>query len=197
MPENHSPPGTNAQVPGFAHLDRLVRGYTRAWTRHRDTVNKVYGDVTSQGATVNTWTSGIGSVVSAWTESAKDIYQSVLGTYHGGDGLDDVALAIFVVDRVAEAGADTRDIPLKHPMLDRKRLAATVPTRADGRTLPDDADHGVLRYDLDEAGTTLRLSLANLKQPSIDKSGVYTALVYDNCSPPPKVALARVEIYFV
>lgn len=196
MPENHNPAEPSAQVPGFAHLDRLVRGYTRAWNRHRDTVNKVYGEVTSQGATVSTWTSGIGSVVSAWTESAKDIYQSVLGSYHGGGG-DGNALAIFVVDRVAEAGAKVREIPLHPPIHDRKRLAATVPTRADGRTLPHDADHGVLRYELGEGGTSLRLWLANLKQPSIDKAGVYTALVYDNRSPPPKLALARVEIYFV
>jgi hypothetical protein len=179
--------------PGARSLNAFVKTYQRAWQNHFDTLNAVWGDMTSGDAKMSSWTSGLSKLLQTWSDSASSLY----GVWMGGPACPSPRNVVtFVFDAETQAAGQPQSVPLPHGV-NVADIASTdlVPI---GGGPPIDKSRVVLTPDA--SGLNLEIGIADLTKVA-GKEPQYTAVVFERRpgkggAAPPSLPLAFVVVAF-
>jgi hypothetical protein len=183
------------KLPGIELLGAALQVHTTVVQKHIDTVNEVWSQVTSQEASVASWTTGFSKLLQTWTDNTKDLMAFYSGKLHAPAAIGCPEL-VFVLDKYAQASGAFQCVPVP-VALHVGKITATPLLNAAGVALDTTASH--LTWVCDAPGV-LKVAISGLGMPSVPpahKTGTYTALIYELTSTPPVKPLASVRLTFL
>jgi hypothetical protein len=186
--------GTSAdkpEFPGAEILSAALQVHTTVVHRHIATVNQVWSEVSSQNASLSSWTSGFSKLLKTWTDNSQELWN-----FYSGKLLAPAAVGcpelVFMLDKNAQASGVFQCVAVP-AALDCSTITATALVSALG--VPLDAGSHVT-WLADSVGV-LKVAISDLGGvPPASKTGTYTAVIYDASMAPVRV-LASVRLTFL
>ena len=181
-------PDETPTFPGYRLVDNWLRAQSHVWRRHLDTLNEVWGDMTTNGASVDTVASSCSKLMQVWSDNARHLFDSAIAPM-SLQSLTRCPVVAFTLDHAAEA-SDRRSLPLPTGIDPSSiKIAPLSDGPAPSRLAP------FLDVAVNPSGHSLEIALMNLAAFT-DKTGMHQALIYADVMPPPKPALALVVVTF-
>jgi hypothetical protein len=181
------------KLPGMELLGTALQVHTTVVQKHIDTVNEVWSQVTSQEASVASWTSGFSKLMQTWTDNTRDLVAFYSGKLYATAAVGCPEL-VFVLDKNAQASGTFQCVPMP-AALHVSKICATPLLTAAGVALDAAASH--LTWVSHSPGV-LKVAISSLASvPLASKTGTYSAVIYETTSAPPVRALASVRLTFL
>src|ERR1700724_3366310 len=96
--------GSRDRFLGFTSVNPFVSAYFDAWQNYSNTLNDIWGELTSTSANQASWASAFNKLLKAWTDGVTQIHAAYVPRVHGSG---EESVVVFVIDSEAQS-ADPR-----------------------------------------------------------------------------------------